>query len=218
MMPSAPPPPAAALPPAKFPSWGLWSIALPLLLQTGLIVALPLQAAIAIGWGRTVILRTVPVDPYDPFRGYYTTLRYDISQRGILSTLAGWDTVKDELEPTSQTRLLEPGKSFFVVLEAPANLTEAPDQPWQAISISRRRPRSLASNQIALKGTYWRESVLYGLERYYLPEAERLTLERKIREAQTDTEQPRLTVEVRIGPLGNAVPIALRLKEERIEF
>lgn len=207
------------------PTWqgrGPWAIALPLFLQTVLIVAVPLQAAIATLLGTTVILRTVPVDPYDPFRGYYTTLQYDISQRGVLSTLEGWEVIQPNLEPTGTPRILRPGQSFYVVLadQTPADPPAATSvgEPWQPVRVARDRPGSLPPNQIALKGTYRSDRIVYGLERYYLPEAERLDLERRIREAQTGEEQPRFFVEVRISPLGNAVPIALWLQGDRIEF
>lgn len=200
----------------------LWAIALPLLIQSLLIVAVPLEAAIATVMGTTVILRTVPVDPYDPFRGYYTTLQYDISQRGVLSTLEGWENVRSDLEPTATPRLLRPGQSFFVVLENPQQAENPSASPqgtaWDPIAVSQRRPRDLPDDQIALKGIYRGDRIVYGLERYYLPEAERLDLERRIREAQTGDQQPRFLVEVRIGPFGNAVPIALWLQGERIEF
>lgn len=211
--------------PSRKPTWkvlGPWAIALPLLVQTLLIVAVPLQAAIATQLGTTVILRTVPVDPYDPFRGYYTTLQYDISQRGVLSTLDGWETIQPSLEPSSTTRLLRPGQSFYVVLadQAQADNPTATiaGEPWTPVRVARDRPRNLPADQIALKGTYRSDRIVYGLERYYLPEAERLDLERRIREAQTGDEQPRFFVEVRIGPFGKAVPIALWLQGDRIEF
>lgn len=204
---------------------GLWAIALPLLIQTGLIIAVPLRAAIATAVGTTVVLRTVPVDPYDPFRGYYTTLQYDISQRGVLSTLEGWEAIRPQLEPSTVPRLLRPGKSFYIVLEKQAAATdeatadaEATVTPWVPIAVTQQRPRNLSDQQIAIEGTYRSDRIIYGLERYYLPEAERLELERRIREAQTGEEQPRLMVEVRVGPLGGAVPIALWLQGDRIEF
>jgi uncharacterized membrane-anchored protein len=199
---------------------GLWPIALPLLMQTVLIVAVPLQAAIATLIGATVILRTVPVDPYDPFRGYYTTLRYDISQRGVLSTLDGWEAIQPDLEPASTPQLLRPGKTFFVILakETTDPNVSLPYESWQPVAVSRQRPTHLPADQIALQGTFRSDRIVYGVERYYLPEAQRLDLERRIREAQTAEEQPRLMVEIRIGPLGKAVPIALWLQDQRIEF
>ena len=201
---------------------GLWAIALPLLIQTGLIIAVPFHAAIANLAGQTVILRTVPVDPYDPFRGYYTTLQYDISQRGVLSTLDGWEAIQSDLEPSTTNKLLRPGRNFFVVLAEPVDDDPTDTMPisdaWQPIAVSRQRPSDLPNNQIAVKGTYRSDRIVYGMERYYLPEAERLELESRIRQAQTPESQPRLFVEVRIGPFGKAVPIALWLQDERIEF
>lgn len=200
-------------------SRGLWSvIALPLVIQTLVIISMPLQAAIAHVWGQTVILRTVPVAPDAPFRGYYITLQYDISQRGILSRLDGWQTIKPALEPTPGTYLLEPGEPFFVVLAAPAAAGTTSSSPWQPVLVSRQRPQNLPPNQIALRGLYRRDRIVYGLERYYLPEAERLELEEQIRQAQTDEAQPRLMVEVRISPFGQAIPIALWLNGQRLPF
>jgi uncharacterized membrane-anchored protein len=192
-----------------------------LLLQTGLIMAVPLQAAIATLMGTTIILRTVPVDPYDPFRGYYTTLQYDISQRGVLSTLEGWEAVQTELEPTASPRLLRPGRHFFVILAEPSTADPtamALHSPWQPIAISQQRPTNLPADQIAIKGQYRSDRIAYGMERYYLPEAQRLDLERRIRDAQSADDQPRLMVEIRVGPFGQAVPIALWLQGDRIEF
>lgn len=200
---------------------GLWAIALPLLVQTALIIAVPLQAAIATVMGTTIILRTVPVDPYDPFRGYYTTLQYDISQRGVLSTLDGWEEIQADLEPSEAAKLLRPGQTFFVILAQPTTADPSatmPSAPWQPIAISRDRPQNLPDDQLAIKGTYRSDRIVYGMERYYLPEDRRLELERRIREAQTAEEQPRLMVEVRIGPFGKAIPIALWLEDQRLEF
>ncbi len=213
------PTPDQAQRPQRF---SLWAIALPLLLQAILVGMVPLQAAIATALGQTVVLRTVPVDPYDPFRGYYTALRYDISQRGILSTLEGWNRLKSELEPPTSATLLEAGQPFYVVLQAPSTAAAiTPDlapAAWQPIAVTAERPRDLPADQLALKGLYHRDRIVYGLERYYLPEAKRIDLEEQIRAAQTAEEQPRLMVEIRIGPWGNAVPIALWLQDQRVEF
>ncbi|NER84641.1 MAG: GDYXXLXY domain-containing protein [Leptolyngbya sp. SIO1D8] len=212
---------------SKSVSWKLWAIALPLLLQMGLVLSLPVQAAMARFFGRTVVLRTAPVNPVDPFRGYYTTLSYDISQRGILSTLNGWDTLQPTLSNSQATNLQAPGSPLFVILEAPeANIAEVdnaialatPPSPWQPIAVTHKRPTNLPANQIALKGLYRRDRINYGLERYYLPETDRIDLEGLIRAAQTAENPPRLMVEVRIGPFGKAFPIALWLQEQRIEF
>ena len=48
--------------------------------QILLMATVPAQAIYTQMTGQSVILKTIPVDPYDPMRGYSTTLRYDISE------------------------------------------------------------------------------------------------------------------------------------------
>lgn len=212
---------------------GWWAIVLPLILQTGLIAVVPLRAAIATLMGQTIVLQTVPVDPYDPLRGYYTTLQYDISQRSTLNQLDGWETVSDSFSRRRNRSILESGKPFFLILEAPASASTGAFQseedgmitgrlnapaPWQSIAISRQRPGNLPDNQIAVQGIHRSDRIIYGLERYYLPEDERIDLDNQIRAAQTPENSPRLLVEIRIGPFNSAVPVALWIQGDRIEF
>lgn len=49
------------------------------LLQIGLMFSVAIPVAHTLLTGKSVILKTVPVDPYDMFRGDYISLRYDIS-------------------------------------------------------------------------------------------------------------------------------------------
>ncbi|HAA32846.1 MAG TPA: membrane-anchored protein, partial [Cyanobacteria bacterium UBA8553] len=71
-------------PPKPTPIWRFW---VPLLFQTILILAVPAQALYTQLTGKTVILQTVPVDPYELLRGYSQTLRYDISRQDNLRKL-----------------------------------------------------------------------------------------------------------------------------------
>ena len=71
----------------RLPAWRLW---VPLLLQIGLIAAVPATAVYTFMTGKTVVLQTAPVDPYDLLRGYYQVLSYDISDRTNLEKLPGW--------------------------------------------------------------------------------------------------------------------------------
>ncbi|MEO9124284.1 MAG: GDYXXLXY domain-containing protein, partial [Microcoleus sp.] len=82
-------PPSFTLSPAakRLPAWRLW---VPLLLQIGLITAVPATAVYTLVTGKTVVLQTAPVDPYDFLRGYYQVLSYDISDPRNLEKLPGW--------------------------------------------------------------------------------------------------------------------------------
>ena len=74
----------------SFPQWRFW---LPLCLQIALILTVPIQSAYTLILGKTAILQTIPVDPYDLLRGYSQTLRYDISRPETLRSLPGWETL-----------------------------------------------------------------------------------------------------------------------------
>ncbi|NEP81104.1 MAG: GDYXXLXY domain-containing protein, partial [Okeania sp. SIO3B3] len=78
----------------------IWRFILPLTVQLALILSIPAQAIYTTITGRTVVLQTVPVDPYDFLRGYYQVLSYDISRKDNLSQLPGWN--KFELESSGK--------------------------------------------------------------------------------------------------------------------
>ena len=82
-----------------------WRFAVPLLLQTALILAVPAQSAYTYFTGKTVILETRPVDPYDIMRGYYQTLSYKISDKETLKNLPGWEAVNNDPSYTSNSQI-----------------------------------------------------------------------------------------------------------------
>jgi uncharacterized membrane-anchored protein len=98
--------------------------------------------------GRTVLLKTIPVDPWDMFRGDYLALNYDVS------------TIKS-------AKHYEAGKEVFVVLEK--------HNPYWSVSYVSDKLPELTGDQVALKGkiNYALDNeihVRYGLEQYYVPE------------------------------------------------
>jgi uncharacterized membrane-anchored protein len=98
--------------------------------------------------GRTVLLKTIPVDPWDMFRGDYLALNYDIS------------TIKT-------TKQFQPEQEVFVILNKQ-------NPYWSVSDVSNKLPE-LNGDQVALKGKihYIVEGQLhmhYGLEQYYVPE------------------------------------------------
>ena len=191
----------------SFPQWRFW---LPLCLQIALILTVPIQAAYTLIWGKTAILQTVPVDPYDLLRGYSQTLRYDISRPENLRSLPGWES----LTRGTDAPITEP---FYVILAAPMGQSQ---QPWKAIALRRDRPLNLPDNQVAIQGKMsgytW---IDYGLEAYYFPEEQQQEISRAISEAMSRSgEKPSLTVEVKIDDRGNAVPISLWVGDRRYQF
>ena len=192
--------------PKLLPAWRLWA---PLLFQTLLIVSIPAQAVYTHLTGKTVTLQTEPVDPYDLFRGYSITVRYDISRPETLRGLPGWEGLVQQPAGGDLTSLA-PGTTFYVVLEAPA--ASALPKSWQPIRVSRDRPLGLPNNQVALKGYATDGNLQYGLESYYIPEDQRNQINGDINQAQQAHQgqhqaQP-ILVEAKVDAQGHAVPVS----------
>jgi uncharacterized membrane-anchored protein len=206
------------------PSWRFW---IPLLFQTTLILTVPAQAIYTQLTGKTVILQTVPADPYDLLRGYSQTLRYDISSQDSLRKLPGWQELPKQQPRGNKLTFIEPGTRFYVILAEPLSpaLNELP-QPWKPIALDTRRPTKLPANQVALKGLAQSGSIQYGLETYYIPEDQREQINSDLRAArmadptqpqqippQADPTQPQQTppvvMEIKVNTQGDAVPISL---------
>jgi uncharacterized membrane-anchored protein len=198
----------------KISAWRLWA---PLGLQSLLILSVlvaPVQTHLT---GKTAVLRTQPIDPYDLLRGYSQTLSYDISNLDNLQKLPGWETIPKRRDRSPG---LEPvfygDTSFYLVLQAPYNSysNQAPN-PWQPVRISKDLPTDLASNQVAIKGKFEWSGATYGLERYYMPEARRDEINDAVQIANRNQTG---AVEIKVRQDGYAVPVKLWVGQEAFEF
>lgn len=207
----------------RLPGWRVWA---PLLLQIALIVSVPAHAVYTHITGKTVILQTAPVDPYDFLRGYSQTLGYDISNPNNLNALPGWkDLPNDSLTCQSNKtncskspKYLKPGSSIYVILEAPKTVTNSGrPKPWKPVRVSFNKSTNLPANQVAIKGKYngWR--IEYGLETYYMPENRREEVNADITQTQSRQLQS-FVVETKIDNEGNAVPISLWVRDRNYRF
>ncbi|QQE65996.1 putative membrane-anchored protein [Leptolyngbya sp. BL0902] len=205
-MPPQPPPAASPQAPTAAQPMAWWRLGLPLLLQSLLIVAVPAQDAFTYTVGRTVVLQTAPVDPYDMLRGYYQVLGYQVSNTDTLATLPGGEILENR-------DLTGP---IYVVLEEPATAT-TPPTAWVPVGVSQTRPTHLPDTQIALRGRAENWRVLYGLETYYMPEDQRDSINQAI--SQLQNQQPQsFVVEVKIDGQGHAVPVSLWVGETNYRF
>jgi uncharacterized membrane-anchored protein len=210
--------------PKPTPNWRFW---VPLVFQTALILAVPAQAVYTQLTGKTVILQTVPVDPYELLRGYSQTLRYDISRQNSLSKLPGWEELPKQQASGNGLTLIEPGTRFYVILAAPTKsaLGKLP-QAWKPIAVSTQRPSQLPANQVALKGLAEKGFIQYGLETYYIPEDQReqinadLGATRQANSTQSpqtppptnptqSSQTPPVVMEIKVNAQGDAVPVSL---------
>jgi uncharacterized membrane-anchored protein len=182
----------------KWLTWRLW---LPLVFQSAIIIAIPAQSLYTLMTGKTVVFKTVPVDPYDFLRGYSQTLSYDISSLNNLTKLPG----KQELDWNFNRGFTGYNEDIYVVLESPKSTTNEPPQPWRAVKVSRKLPESLPSNQIAVKGKLNYGNIKYGLESYYMPESERERINREINQATWGKNKQPIVVEAKVDAGGKAV-------------
>lgn len=104
--------------------------------------------------GATVFLRIVPVDPNDPFRGDYVTVRYDIS------SIPAW---------RFRGRMPQRGEPVYVSLRKDGSYhsidsasTERPEAGLFLRGVVEREASSFSSSQSV--------GVLYGIEEYFIPE------------------------------------------------
>ncbi|NET90121.1 MAG: GDYXXLXY domain-containing protein [Kamptonema sp. SIO1D9] len=196
-----------------------WRFLVPLACQALLILAIPARAVYTSVTGETVVLQTVPVDPYDFLRGYYQTLRYDISRQENLDKLPGWDELP--IQRNGDYTYLEEGTRFYVIMEAPENSTATVNQPppWKPVAVSLNHPDNLPENQIALEGEYRYGWIDYGLERYYMPEDRREEINADIRQVNLKPgEQRAFVVEVKVDRFGDSVPVSLWVESRNYRF
>jgi uncharacterized membrane-anchored protein len=182
-------------------AWRLW---LPLGIQALLLLSIaipPLNTEIT---GRTAILKTVPIDPYDLLRGYSQTLSYEISRLDSLKPIPGWKDLPKEKSYDKKVYIAHK-TIFYLVLQAPKNNSEPP-QAWKPVKIQTSLPVNLPVNQVALKGRVNYAQVEYGLETYYMPEALRTEVNNAVVEANRNKSG---VMEIKVDPKGEAVAIRL---------
>ncbi len=175
------------------PTRGLGLFLAAVLFQTVLLLIAPAQQQYVLITGEEVTLKTAPVDPYDPLRGYYVTLGYDISR-------------PDKLPGYPQA--VTSGQTLYVVLKKPSTAKTA----WTPERVSVLKPE-LGPGLVAIRGKVEAGRLVYGLETYYIPEAKREEIDQKLR---TRTESA--LVDVKIDSAGQAVPVRLRVAGQVYEF
>ncbi len=109
--------------------------------------------------GQRILLKTVPVDPRDMFRGDYVALRYDIS------TVMNWQTGQSGFQR---------GDTIYVTLHRYGRF-------WVIQSAAKVPPEE---GTLFLKGKVESTSqenlrAIYGIESYFMPEGKALELQQK---------------------------------------
>lgn len=191
-----------------------WRLLVPLLIQAGIILAVPTQAMFTNLTGRDVILQTVAQDPNNVVGDFALNLEYNISRVENLRNLPGWDELVRRNQ--GRNRQLLPGTNLYVILQEQRFASgRGVPSPWRPVRVSNNMPQSLPSNQVALRGVYQNNTISYGVESYYLPEQERQQITGDIFQSVQQNFGGRgreirpITVRVRVDPQGNAIPVSL---------
>ncbi|BCW97379.1 MAG: hypothetical protein KatS3mg024_0206 [Armatimonadota bacterium] len=138
--------------------------------------------------GEVVEIRVTPVDPRSLFLGNYLSLEYDISRPRQQALSAG---------SVSFDRLAD-GATIFVELE--------PRKGGAVLSgLYARRPNRPAEGRVYLRGRKDFDRIIYGLERYYIPEARSDAVSKLQMALAREENPPRLTVEVAISRSGQGM-------------
>ncbi len=142
--------------------------------------------------GEEILLKTVPVDPWDLFRGDYVNLRYEISTINLSRTPHEGDFTANREIYT----VLSEGEKF-----------------WSVTSVGKNKPL-LQKNEVCMKGRVISSydnmlRVEYGIESYFVPEGKGRDIEMNIRDAS-----------VKVSVDSNCRPIIkeLYIKDEPVKF
>ncbi|MBE9049503.1 GDYXXLXY domain-containing protein [Nostocales cyanobacterium LEGE 11386] len=199
-----------------------WRLLVPLLIQTGIILAVPTQAMYTNIAGRDVILQTLPQDPNNVVQDFSLTLDYNISRVENLRRLPGWDNLLRINQ--GRNRQLLPGTNLYVILQEQQSFDSGVPRAWRPVRVSSNLPQSLPSNQVALRGVYQDNAITYGVETYYLPEQQRQQISDDIFQSVQQTRGNRrrqirpITVRIKVDPQGNAVPVSLWVRDRNYSF
>jgi uncharacterized membrane-anchored protein len=158
--------------------------------QLFIIAAVPAQKVYTIVTGKTILLKTAPVDPYSVMSGYYVTLGYEISNP---KGLTGW---KEGSE----------GRPVWVILQAD------PNGIWNAVSVHDKQP-SVPKDCVMIKGRTSRWRVEYGIETYFIPEEARDKVSQDLRSHSKEAK-----AEVKVDSSGNAAIIKLIIQDRVYEY
>jgi uncharacterized membrane-anchored protein len=151
------------------------------LIQALILVAIPARKVFTMVTGKTVVLKVRPVDPYSILSGYYATLAFDISRVDAFPNVRG---IADGFTE---------GDWCYAVVE------KGDDGIWKPVSLEHALPDDLPDNRLALLGRLNHGAIRYGIEEFYIPEAQRYSIAEDLR---INVDKAR--VEVKVDRSGHA--------------
>jgi uncharacterized membrane-anchored protein len=148
--------------------------------------------------GREIVVKVIPVDPRDLFRGDYVVLGYSFTRTGDISV-------------PGTTRK---GDRLFAILKP------ATDDDWELVRVETAYPDNVDEGHVVLMGrarsvfkrgpdNVTKASIRYGIESYFIPEGTGKSLEEKVRDRK-------IAAVIAVGGGGEAAIKALMVDGERV--
>jgi uncharacterized membrane-anchored protein len=162
-------------------------------IQILILVAVPARKVFTVATGKTVVLKVQPVDPYSILSGYYATLGFDISRVDAFPNARMFQGVSD-------------GAWLYAIVE------KGDDGIWKPISLEHELPANLPDNRAALLGRINHGAIRYGIEEFYIPEAQR---HRIAEDLSRNVDKAR--VEIKVDRSGHAALERLRIEDRVYE-
>jgi uncharacterized membrane-anchored protein len=164
------------------------------IIQVLILVGVPARKVFTMATGKTVVLKVRPVDPYTILSGYYVTLGFDISRVDAFPNVTGTSHGFSE------------GNWCYAVVE------KGDDGTWKPVSLEHELPDNLPDNRIALLGRLDDGVIEYGIEEFYIPEAQRNSIADDLR-----TNADKARVEVKVDSSGHAALQRLLIENRSYE-
>lgn len=159
-------------------------------LQLAILLGVPAKKVYTRATGREVVLRVAPVDPYNPLKGYYVTLGYDIGQPSAI--LNAPDLQEDDV--------------IYTIVE------RQDSGVWEPVGLERTLPTDLPSNRAAIRGRWHERRILYGIEEFSIPESKRQVIADDLNKNRNEAR-----VDVKVAANGEAALLRLRIQERVYE-
>lgn len=166
----------------------LW-YALAVLLQVGVLLAMPSQKYNALISGQEVQLRVRPYDPMSFLSGRYANLSYDVA------SLSGYDDLLNVPDGTTLYCVLRPED----------------DGVWVQTRVEMDYP-AIDPGMLILQGYKDRGRILFGIEAFFMPEEDAQNIETALRDGTVDCRAV-----VLVDEMGNALLRGLMLDGVRYE-
>jgi uncharacterized membrane-anchored protein len=187
---------------------------IPLLLQAGIILAAPARNIYIEFTGKTVILETAPVNSDDILRGNYVALDYNISRIETLKKLPGWNQLVKQYPGTNQRYFpIAQDSNLYIIMQGST-------QVWKPMRITSELPLTLPENQVALRGKYRYGTIIYGLEKYIIPDNQSEKINTNVFNNQKTLNkhsQP-IKIQIKVDARGNAIPINMQIGNDYYDF